>query len=106
MGAISRREFFMACGFAGAASVVSLMSGCNNNEAGTGGTYTFDVVSGAILVESDPKTGTYKYEKRCTACGWESKSPTTVKNGKSVNDSFVCPQCHFKQIVVINVSRS
>jgi len=106
MGAFSRREFLMACGFAGAASVVSLMSGCNNTEASTGGTYTFDVVSGAVLIESDSKTGTYKYNQKCSACGWKSSSSITVKNGKSVSDTFTCPQCHFKQKVEINVSRS
>jgi len=105
MGAFSRREFLMACGFAGAASVVSLLSACSNNGTNTGGTYTFTVVSGAVLVESDPKTGVYKYDKKCQACGWESKNPITVK-GTSVSTSFTCPQCHFNQKVEINVTKS
>ena len=104
MEAFSRREFFMACGFAGAAGVVSLLSACTKTENDGEGSYTFTVVSGAVLIKSDPKTGNYQYKRRCRVCGWESLTSTKVK-GTSVSDSFTCPSCKSKQIIEINVSR-
>jgi len=108
MGLISRREFFNVCGLAGVVAVMggtALLSGCTQNEAGAEGTYTVTVVSGATLEETDTKTGTYKYKRKCEACDWEDKSSKTVK-GKSVSETFTCPQCKFKQNVVINVSKA
>ena len=108
MGALSRREFLNSCGLTGVAAALGaafLSTGCTKDEAGSGGTYTVTVVSGAVLGEVDSKTGTYDYYDYCSLCRWTSKTSHTVK-GKSVSTSFICPQCKFKQEVVINASKS
>ena len=103
---LSRREFLKACGLAGVtAAVVSLSTGCKQGEAGLAGTYTFSVVSGAILTYSDSKTGTYKYKKKCRVCGWESMFAKTVK-GTSISEPYTCSRCKNKQTAAITVSKN
>jgi len=107
---MSRRVFLMASGTAGVAALVggsSLLSGCSapSSSGGEGAVYTFTVISGAVLIESDPSTGRYKYKKKCRVCGWEEMFSST-ETGTGVSEEFKCPQCGNVQEVNIVVSRS
>jgi len=102
--ALSRREFLKTStlGVVAAAGAAVLLSGCATGAPAVPGNYTFTVISGATLTESDASTGRYKYKKHCKNCGWESSMATSV-NGTSVSDEFKCPRCGYQQKVEIEV---
>jgi len=106
---LSRREFFKAFGFAGIVAALGGLgsaSGCASSStpnAASGQHYTFTVVSGATITQSNAQTGKYKYKRHCDTCGWEELMSRSV-SAEDVNDSFTCPRCGSFQVVKITVA--
>ena len=103
---VSRRAFLKVSGALGVSAVAGtalLLAGCTEEQTSGEQIYTIIVTSGATITESNLTTGRYKYKKKCSACGWESMTATTV-DGVSVSDEFKCPRCGYQQKVVIAVS--
>ena len=104
---LPRRNFLKVGGALGVVAATGVLStalaGCTSDTGPVeGGPFTFVVVSGARITESNENTGVYKYKKRCKVCGWESLLNTTM-NGIGVDSEYVCPQCGYRNKLVIHV---